>query len=84
MEQVIHRKQSSCVASKTMADNISFIREVLCLSSSLVVNVGLATLDQEKAFDRVEHRFLWKVMEPLGFNTGFIARIQVLYTLRVC
>ncbi|KAJ3601866.1 hypothetical protein NHX12_029628 [Muraenolepis orangiensis] len=35
--------------------------------------------DQEKAFDRVEHSFLWKVMEKFGFSAGFIAKIKVLY-----
>ncbi|KAJ4921581.1 hypothetical protein JOQ06_026265 [Pogonophryne albipinna] len=35
--------------------------------------------DQEKAFDRVVHSFLWKVMEKFGFSAGFIAKIKVLY-----
>ncbi|KAJ3584383.1 hypothetical protein NHX12_014878, partial [Muraenolepis orangiensis] len=34
--------------------------------------------DQEKAFDRVEHSFLWKVMEKFGFSAGFIAKIKQL------
>ncbi|KAI3358279.1 hypothetical protein L3Q82_003277 [Scortum barcoo] len=32
--------------------------------------------DQEKAFDRVEHNFLWKVMERFGFSAGFTAKIK--------
>ncbi|KAK3511884.1 hypothetical protein QTP70_027480 [Hemibagrus guttatus] len=34
---------------------------------------------QEKAFDRVEHEYLWKVLETFGFNPGFIAMIKVLF-----
>lgn len=34
-------------------------------------------LDREKAFDRVEHKFLWKV--TFGFSPGFLAMICVLY-----
>ncbi|TWW56228.1 Transposon TX1 uncharacterized 149 kDa protein ORF 2 [Takifugu flavidus] len=37
------------------------------------------TYYQAKAFDRVEHEFLWKVMERFGFSPGFIAMIRVLY-----
>ncbi|KAL7825670.1 hypothetical protein SRHO_G00334080 [Serrasalmus rhombeus] len=32
--------------------------------------------DQEKAFDWVEHGYLWKVLENFGFNPGFIAMIK--------
>ncbi|KAI3351100.1 hypothetical protein L3Q82_005669 [Scortum barcoo] len=40
---------------------------------------GLISIDQEKAFDRVEHQYLWKTLAAFGFSPGFIARIQVLY-----
>ena len=43
-------------------------------------NTGLISLDQEKAFDRVEHNFLWEVMEIFRFSAGFIAKIKVLYS----
>ncbi|TWW68487.1 Peroxisomal targeting signal 2 receptor [Takifugu flavidus] len=36
--------------------------------------------DQEKAFDRVEHSFLWRTMDRFGFRAGLIAKIQVLYS----
>ena len=79
MEQVIHRDQTYCVPGRSMVDNVYLIRDVLEVSSSLGINTGLISLDQEKAFDRVEHDFLWKTMEKFGFSTGFIARIRVLY-----
>lgn len=47
------------------------------MSSSLGIDSGLMYVDREKAFDRVEHRFLWKVR--FGFGPGFLAMICVLY-----
>ncbi|KAJ3614263.1 hypothetical protein NHX12_017837 [Muraenolepis orangiensis] len=79
VEQVIHRDQTYCVPGRSMVDNVHLIRDVLEVSSSLDINTGLISLDQEKAFDRVEHSFLWKVMEKFGFSAGFIAKIMVLY-----
>ncbi|KAI3354584.1 hypothetical protein L3Q82_019088, partial [Scortum barcoo] len=51
-----------------MVDNIYLIQDVLEVSSSLSIDTGLISLDQEKAFDRVEHNFLWKVMESAAPN----------------
>ncbi|KAJ3615107.1 hypothetical protein NHX12_018675 [Muraenolepis orangiensis] len=79
VEQVIHRDQTYCVPGRSMVDNVHLIRDVLEVSSSLDINTGLISLDQEKAFDRVEHSFLWKVMGKFGFSAGFIAKIMVLY-----
>ncbi|KAI3377310.1 hypothetical protein L3Q82_008520 [Scortum barcoo] len=73
MEQVIHLDQTYCVPGRSMVDNIYLIRDVLEVSSSLGINTGLISLDQEKAFERVEHNFLWKVMERFGFSAGFTA-----------
>nr|BAC82605.1 pol-like protein [Tetraodon nigroviridis] len=79
MEEVIHRDQTYCVPGRSIVDNVHLIRDVLKTSSLLGLNTGLISLDQEKAFDRVEHRFLWKTMERFGFRTSFIAKIQALY-----
>lgn len=79
MEQVIHWDQTYCVPGRSMVDNIYLIHDILELSSLLDSNTGLISLDQEKAFDRIEHKFLWKVMERFGFNSGFITMIRVLY-----
>ncbi|TWW81692.1 Transposon TX1 uncharacterized 149 kDa protein ORF 2 [Takifugu flavidus] len=79
MEHVIHRDQTYCVPSRSMVDNIHLIWDVLEVSASLGTQVGLLSLDQEKAFDRVEHSFLWRTMERFGFSAGLIAMIKVLY-----
>ncbi|KAI7804376.1 pol-like protein [Triplophysa rosa] len=36
--------------------------------------------DQEKAFDRVEHVYLWRVLEAFGFCKKFINQVKVLYS----
>jgi len=36
------------------------------------VNVGLIALDQEKAFDRVDHNYLFNVLKAFGFGETFL------------
>ncbi|KAL6491421.1 hypothetical protein MHYP_G00017660 [Metynnis hypsauchen] len=58
MGHVIHLDQTYCVPGRTITDNICLIRDVLEVSNILGVDSGLISLDQEKAFDRVEHQYL--------------------------
>ena len=37
-------------------------------------------LDQEKAFNRVDHAFLYKIMEAFGIRPTFIKWVEVLYS----
>ena len=54
MEQLIHQNQTYCVPGRSIVDNVSLIRDILEASGSLGLDAGLVSLDQEKAFDRVE------------------------------
>lgn len=69
---------TKCAAlpSRLMPDEIHLVRDILNLSGSLGCELGLISLDQEKAFDRVEHHYL---LQASGFSSGLIAKIQVLY-----
>ncbi len=76
---VIHVDQTYCVPNRSIFDNIYLIRDILDISRSLGLNVGLISLDQEKAFDRVEHNYLWQTLREFGFSPSFIKMIGVLY-----
>lgn len=79
MEDIIHVDQTYCIPNRLISDNIFLIRDILDLSSSLGYEIGLISIDQEKAFDRVEHQYLWQTLEAFGFDSNLIAMIKVLY-----
>jgi len=79
MGQVIHPDQTYCVPTRSILDNIFLVRDIMEVAGLLSINLGLISIDQEKAFDRVEHQYLWKTLDAFGFGPGFIGVIKVLY-----
>ncbi len=65
---------------RVIFDNIFLIRDLIDFSKICGVNFGLISIDQEKAFDRVEHDYLWEVLDAFGFNSVFKSYIRVLYS----
>lgn len=78
LDQIIHSDQTYCVPGRRITDNISFIRDVLDNYKGLF-DFGLISINQEKAFDRVEHNYLWNVLAAFGFSSDFISMIKVIY-----
>ncbi len=74
---IIHVDQTYCVPSRLISDNITLVQDIVDLSGSLGCELGLISLDQEKAFGRVEHQYLWQTLQAFGFSSGLIAQIQV-------
>lgn len=68
MAEVVYPEHTYCVPGRLISDNITLIN----VSSSWGVATGLISIDQE------DHH-LWKTLAAYGFNSGFIAWIQVLY-----
>ncbi|KAK3521743.1 hypothetical protein QTP70_016247, partial [Hemibagrus guttatus] len=73
MDSVILTDQTYCVPNRSIIDHVSLIQDVLDISRSLAVDLGLISLDQEKAFDKVEHQYLWKTLEAFGLSRSLVA-----------
>lgn len=80
LDQIIHSDQTYCVPGRKIFDNISFIRDILD-NGKIFSDSGLISVDQEKAFNRVEHSYLWNVFKAFGFSSNFISMIKALYCM---
>uniref|UniRef100_A0A3B4TQD0 Reverse transcriptase domain-containing protein n=1 Tax=Seriola dumerili TaxID=41447 RepID=A0A3B4TQD0_SERDU len=79
MGQLIHADQTYCVPGRLINDNITLIRDFLDICKLFGIRAGIISIDQEKAFDRVEHEYLWLTLSAFGFSPVFINKIKVLY-----
>ena len=78
ISDLIGPEQTYAMKGRSIQDNLHLIREVL-EGIKDDTEAALISLDQSKAFDRVDHRFLATVLETAGFEPGFRRWISMMY-----
>jgi len=77
---LIHPDQAGFIPGRRIMDQIDLAQLVTELCETTEQNGVIIALDQEKAYDRIRHDYLWKVLEANGIPPQFIQTIQHLYT----
>ena len=78
MDSLVDPEQTYALRGRSIQNNLHLIRTVL-EGIEDDTEAALINLDQSKAFDRVDHRFLGAVLETAGFGDGFRRWISILY-----
>ncbi|CAM5094450.1 unnamed protein product, partial [Eretmochelys imbricata] len=84
MADVIHPDQSYTVPGHSIFDNLFLVRDLLELGRRDGLSFAVLSLDQEKAFDRVDHGYLLGTLQAFGFGPQFVSFLQVLYASAEC
>ncbi|KAJ8358364.1 hypothetical protein AAFF_G00013210 [Aldrovandia affinis] len=79
MGALVSRDQTCGVPGRSCAWNLVLLRDVLDWVVERNLPLALVSIDQEKAFDRVQHGFLHGVLRRMGFGPRFIGWVRTLY-----
>ena len=79
LELIIHSDQTYCVPDRSIMDNIFCVRDILDVCKVYDLDVGIVSLDQENAFDRVDHSYLFSALKAFGFGDVFLSWVGLLY-----
>ncbi|CAM2112987.1 unnamed protein product [Caretta caretta] len=71
MADVVHPDQTYTVPGRSIFDNLFLVRDLLELGRRDGLSFALLSLDQEKAFDRVDHGYLLSTLQAFGFGPQF-------------
>lgn len=71
-------------AAIIIMDNLFLIQDILDICKSFELKVGLFSLDQKKAFDRVDHGYLFNVLKAFGIGDSFLNMVKLLYSGAAC
>ncbi|CAM2096670.1 unnamed protein product [Caretta caretta] len=84
LADVIHPDQTYTVPGRTIFDNLYLVWNLLELGCRDSLSFALLSLDQEKAFDRVDHGYLLSTLQVFGFGPQFVGFLRVLYASVEC
>ena len=68
MHKLVHKDQQCAVKGRKVQNHLHNIREIITYCKVKETPARIISLDQEKAFDRVSHSFLHKVMEASNLS----------------
>ena len=76
---IVSKDQTCGVPGRFIGENVAFLRDVVDFCAFSGVPAALLSLDQEKAFDRVDWSFLRSTLYAFGFGQSFIGWVDLFY-----
>lgn len=76
---IIHQNQAGFVPKRHLSDQTRLAHAMLSYAEANEENGVIVALDQEKAYDKISHDYLWKTLEKFNIPQKFIATIRTLY-----
>ena len=77
---VVHSDQTCAIPGRSIIDNLHLIRNIFDYAQSVNTPIAILALDQAKAFDRVSHVYLFRVLRAFGFGENFVRWITLCYS----
>lgn len=79
INEMIHRDQARFIPGRSIYNHIRLTRVMITYTETMEVNRAIIALDQEKAYDKITHRYLWKTLEAFNLLKCFIDTVKALY-----
>ena len=80
LNDIISQDQTCGIPGRSIFSTLSLYRNIISHANQKHIQGYIIALDQEKAFDRVNHQFLFKIMEKYDFGPNFLNWIRAIYT----
>ena len=79
MSQIVHPDQAGFIPGRLIFDHICLAKAILNYAEISEENGTIVALDQEKAYNKIRHDYLWKTLEAFCLPQQFIKTVQALY-----
>ena len=79
LTDIISTEQTAAIKGRSIIENLQLNRDIITFANINELEASIITLDQEKAFDRVDRNFLFKALKKFGYGTKIISFIEAIY-----
>jgi hypothetical protein len=76
---IIHKDQAGFIPGRSIVDQIKLVESIINHAEHESEGGAVVALDQEKAYDKIRHDYLWRTMERANFPNHFTKTIRSLY-----
>ena len=76
---LLHKSQAGFIPGRSIIEQTKLIELMINFAEVSEQNGLIIALDQEKAYDKIEHNYLWKVLATFGIPKEFITLVKSLY-----
>ena len=80
LSSVLHEDETCGVQGRSIHSNLNLIRDLIEYCNAKNLPLAIISLDQEKAFDRVNCNILERVLQKMNFGPEFRQWIRVIYS----
>lgn len=78
-QNIIHPDQAGFMKGRQITDQTELVHLMLNMCEADEKNGAIICLDQEKAYDKIRHDFLWDSLKKFDFPNHFVRTVQSLY-----
>ena len=79
IENLVHSDQAGFIPKRSIFDQIRLAKAIISYAEVTEENGAIVALDQEKAYDKIRHDYLWATLEAFNLPELFINTIKSLY-----
>src|SRR6266853_132104 len=76
---LVHPNQAGFIPRRSIFNHIRLVNTVIHYTELTKENRTIITLNQEKAYDKIRHNYLWRTIDAFGLPKPFINTVRALY-----
>jgi ribonuclease HI/exonuclease III len=79
VRDLVHPDQAGFIPGRSIFDHVRLSQAMISYAEAEEVDGVIVALDQEKAYDRVRHDYMWETLETYGLPKAFTDAVKALY-----